>query len=100
MKRANNIVPRDYSNELRNYLAEWKNRDVYDNDMVTWKFNKLLQSWALENCFDKKRVDSITFKALLPYIMTIQGAALNRLKVKPCQHNCFLLLSVSLIFIT
>jgi hypothetical protein len=44
-----------------------------------WKFNKILQTWALDNCFDKKKIDVSLFKALMPYLLSIKGKAVERL---------------------
>ena len=71
----------DFGNELRDYLAKWTARQLGGND-EGWKYNKVVQTWALDNCFDKKKIDSKLFKSLLPYIRTVKGAALNRLSVK------------------
>lgn len=68
--------PRDFVSDLKSYLQAWKLRDSHD-----WKFNKVLQTWALQNCFEKHKIDSKLFKELLPYIMSIQGAAMERLMV-------------------
>ncbi len=39
----------------------------------------MLQAWGLENCFDKDKIDAKLFKELIPYILTVKGAALDRL---------------------
>jgi hypothetical protein len=74
------VIHEDFENELRDYLAKWTARQLGGDD-EGWKFNKVVQTWALDNCFDKKKIDSKLFKSLLPYIRTVKGAALNRLSV-------------------
>ena len=68
---------RDFTVDLVEYLSTWSNRE---NGM--WKFNKTLQIWALEHCFDETKIDASLFKELLPYLASIQGAALERLKTR------------------
>ena len=43
-------APRDFNTDLREYLVEWKDRE---SSHSSWKFNKNLQTWALDNCFCK-----------------------------------------------
>lgn len=66
---------RDYSNDLKEYLSMWRVRE----ETGQWKFNKVLQAWALDNCFEKDKIDAALFKELIPYILTVKGAALDRL---------------------
>jgi WKF domain len=68
---------RDFSTDLLEYLSGWKNRES-----SPWKFNKTLQIWALEHCFDESKIDATLFKELLPYLASIQGGALDRLKTR------------------
>lgn len=65
---------RDYSGDLREYLTDWKRRDK-----TQWKFSKVIQSWALLNCFSSDKVSDEIFDMLLPYISTVQGGARNRI---------------------
>jgi hypothetical protein len=67
---------RDFSGDLETYLEEWEQREA---DGAAWKFNKILQAWALDNCFYKKKVSSGLFKQLIPYLLTVQGGAMDRL---------------------
>ncbi len=67
---------RDFSGDLEDYLEQWVDRETEGS---TWKFNKILQAWALDNCFNKKKVSSDLFKQLLPYLLSVQGGALDRL---------------------
>ncbi len=66
---------RDFSNDLREYLQMWRTRE--ENGI--WKFNKVLQAWALDNLFEKDKIDQVLFKELIPYVLTVKGAALDRL---------------------
>lgn len=68
-------VRRDFSQDLNIYLSQWSHKDEYGG----WKFNKNLQIWALEYCFDVTKIDNELFKSLLPYLASIQGNALERL---------------------
>lgn len=71
---------RDFTQDLKTYLCAWKkSRDSEGTTPGEWKFNKILQTWALDNCFDKKKIDGPLFKELLPYIITIKGGALDRM---------------------
>ena len=65
---------RDFSNDLHEYLEEWTEREG-----GTWKFNKNLQTYALDNCLDIKRIDSPLFNKLVPYINSVVGISRNRL---------------------
>jgi hypothetical protein len=69
---------RDFSNDLIVYLEEWENRKSGNN----WKFNKVLQAWALENCLESSKIEFELFSKLVPYIETVQGSALLRLLTK------------------
>lgn len=64
---------RGFSGDLSEYLALWR------NDKANWKFNKVLQAWALESCFTKDLIDKNLFHDLLPYIGTVIGGARERL---------------------
>ena len=67
---------RDFSTDLLHYLSQWSHKD----DVVgAWKFNKILQNWALEQCFDDSSINADLFTMLLPYLASIQGSALKRL---------------------
>jgi hypothetical protein len=79
-KKASKVgKTRDFPGDLEQYVNEWTERNDGNN---TWKFNKILQAWALDHCFDKKKIDSSLFKVILPYLLTIQGGALDRLVSK------------------
>lgn len=79
---------RNFSQDLQAYLNSWKvtrdneRNEVKQEDILPWKFNKILQAWALDNCFDKKKIDTLMFKELLPYIITIKGGAIDRLATR------------------
>jgi hypothetical protein len=64
---------RGFSADLAAYLTAWR------TDKTTWKFNKVLQAWALESCFNKDLIDKNLFHDLLPYIGTVMGGAKERL---------------------
>jgi hypothetical protein len=87
------VVPtkksRDFSSDLKLYLDQWQahQRAVAANDQVVlqyspWKFNKVLQAWALEHCVDKELLSLELFKQLLLYIATVRGGARDRLREK------------------
>ena len=59
---------RDFSGDLQEYLAGWEQKAT-----VSWKFNKVLQAWALSNAFDENKIDADLFKQLCPYLESVQG---------------------------
>lgn len=65
---------RDFESDLLEYLSNWERRES-----IPWKFNKVLQAWALSNVFDKEKISSSTFKQLSPYLKSVQGGARTRL---------------------
>ncbi|RYH18826.1 DUF2373 domain-containing protein [archaeon] len=67
---------RDFSSDLKDYLKAWKKRDISDSD---WKFNKVLQVWAIAHCLNDKRIDDILLKRLIPYLQSVQGGARDRM---------------------
>ena len=69
---------RDFSTDLMGYISSWNYRETSGQ----WKFNKILQTWALDHCFDKKKIDPTLFKALMPYLLSIKGNAVDRLLVR------------------
>lgn len=64
---------RDFQTDLSNYVTLWA------TNKVEWKFNKILQNYALEHCLDKDKIGKLVFRPLLPYIGSIQGGARDRL---------------------
>jgi hypothetical protein len=48
---------RDFGTDLIGYISSWNYRES-----APWKFNKILQTWALDNCYDKKKIDTSLFK--------------------------------------
>jgi hypothetical protein len=70
-----NSKGRRFAADLRVYLDMWENRDT-----CMWKFNKTLQSWAVLHCLNIDRIDNDLFDKLCPYIQTIQGGTLDRLR--------------------
>jgi hypothetical protein len=65
---------RHFENDLLEYLSNWERKET-----IPWKFNKVLQAWALANVFDKEKIGSNAFKQLCPYLKTVQGGARTRL---------------------
>lgn len=65
---------RDFTSDLTQYICDWNNKIS-----GSWKFSKVLQTWALLNCFDSKKIPKSLFRALLPYLQTVQGSARERL---------------------
>ena len=63
---------RDFSGDLEEYLNGWEQRSVN-----SWKFNKVLQAWALNNAFEKDKIESKLFKLLCPYIESVQGLTMS-----------------------
>lgn len=63
------VKVRDWSGDLMQYVTAWK------GDKTNWKFNKLLQTWALQKWWDKDAVDKNLFHALLPYLGSVMGGA-------------------------
>lgn len=68
---------RDFTSDLIDYLDLWTTRSD-----GRWKFNKVLQAWALEHCLDVSKIDDETFEQLYPYIMSVVGGARDRVKEK------------------
>ena len=66
---------RDFSSDLHDYLEEWVERE----ESGTWKFNKNLQTYALDHCMDVNRIDPTLFNKLVPYINSVMGVSRNRL---------------------
>ena len=67
---------RDFSTDLEAYCTQWAQA------RESWRFNKVLQTWALEHCMDRARISKTLFKTLLPYLASIQGGAKERLLYK------------------
>lgn len=65
---------RDHQTDLKNYLEQWRNRDGGSN----WKFNKVLQTWAIANALNKDEVDKELFRELCPYLHSVSGGAKER----------------------
>lgn len=70
-------VGRDFTGDLMAYLNSWEKKDQAGSQ---WKFNKVLQAWALTNLTSTEKVPPKLFQKLLPYIRTVQGGARDRLK--------------------
>eukprot|EP01031_Cornospumella_fuschlensis_P030268 gene30268-36577_t len=67
---------RDFSSDLKDYLKAWKKRESGDSQ---WKFNKVLQVWAISNCLNDKKIDDPLLKRLIPYLQSVQGGARDRM---------------------
>ena len=65
---------RDFQQDLTAYLDAWTNR----NDGSEWKFNKVLQSWAVQHALDESVVDKGLFKRLIPYLASMAGQQRQR----------------------
>jgi hypothetical protein len=74
-KGNNGKVSRNFLQDLDHYLSEWSLRNTN-----SWKFNKILQSWAIDNCLDKNLIPKNTFLLFVRYADTIRGAARTRLQ--------------------
>lgn len=70
---------RDFATDLNEYLEQWEEDKNSNSNEKKWKFNKVLQEWALQHCLQKQLVSSELFKRLTPYIATVQGKAKERL---------------------
>ena len=75
-EEASGNAGRDFSADLEAYCTQWSQA------RESWRFNKVLQTWALEHCMDRARISKALFKSLLPYLATIQGGAKERLLAK------------------
>lgn len=78
---------RDFSGDLKLYLDQWQaHQHAMETNNKTvlqyspWKFNKVLQAWALDNCLKKDKIPLELFKQLLLYIATVRGGARERLR--------------------
>lgn len=68
---------REFSSDLEAYLNGWA---AFQQDSgASWKFNKVLQEWGIQNCVEKPKVSAALFKLLLPYLATVQGGARQRM---------------------
>lgn len=70
---------RDFTTDLDNYIDDWISSVNNQSGSSTWKFNKVLQEWALKNWQSKSSVPTTLFKKLLPYFDSIRGSARDRL---------------------
>lgn len=61
------------SAQLLSYL------NTFNSDRGAWKYSKKLQVFGLTHAFDAKIIDKPTFRALLPYLASVQGGARDRL---------------------
>lgn len=64
---------RDFSGDLAEYLSTWA------EDKASWKFNKVLQNYLLDNLMDSKKIDKELFRSASAYLASIQGGARDRL---------------------
>ena len=64
---------RDFSADLAVYLNTWS------EDKASWKFNKVLQNFLLDNIMDSKKIDKELFRSASAYLASIQGGARDRL---------------------
>jgi hypothetical protein len=68
---------REFASDLESYLSLWEDSKVSDGS--GWKFNKVLQEWALQHCLEKDMISPNLFKKLIPYAQTVHGKARDRL---------------------
>lgn len=68
------VMAEDFPSDLEKYLDLWKRRDT-----GVWKFQKVIQSRAIEHCLDSNAINEELFDMLLPYLQTIQGGGRLRL---------------------
>lgn len=69
------VVPkRDFQSDLKVYLEAWKARESGSG----WKFNKVLQSWAIMHALNRQLIDKELFKLLCPYLATVMGVQRDR----------------------
>ena len=77
---------RNFTSDLKLYLELWQQHvaiqkgEATDTQYTLWKFNKVLQAWALDHCLDKEKVPLDVFKTLLLYVATVKGGARERLR--------------------
>ena len=64
---------RDFSGDLAEYLSTWA------EDKASWKFNKVLQNYLLDNLMDSKKIDKELFRSACAYLASIEGGARDRL---------------------
>jgi hypothetical protein len=65
---------RDFTTDLDNYLTNWQN-----GESSGWKFNKIIQTWAINNVLDTAKFGEELFQKFIPYAKSIQGASKDRL---------------------
>jgi hypothetical protein len=71
---------RDFASDLKIYVTTWR------TDKSNWKFNKNLQNWALNNCFDGDKIDKQLFHDALPYLVSVVGKARESL-INRCDEH-------------
>ena len=73
--RAPTRSDRNYVQEMLDYVEAWERREQESG----WKFNKVLQNWAIDHVFDRKLIKKDALKPLLRYLKTVQGSARQRI---------------------
>jgi hypothetical protein len=68
---------RDFASDLHEYLVQW---EFKEQEGSMWKFNKVLQAWAIANCTDGDKIKPKLFKKLMPYLDSVQGGTRIRLQ--------------------
>jgi hypothetical protein len=66
---------RNYIEDLEEYLSLWEEKENGSG----WKFNKKIQTWAIENILDIDAIQKDVLKTLLMYLSGIQGSVRERL---------------------
>ena len=74
-KKKKSKKHRDFATDLRSYIESWRNRAIDG----CWKFNKVLQTWTLDNILSCEKINKPLFKLTCEYIMSVQGGAKERL---------------------
>jgi len=66
-----------HQDELDSYIEEWSKKNVGASN--SWKFNKRVQCFLVDNCLDENVVSSETFDKSVAYLMSIVGNTRERL---------------------
>lgn len=77
-RKASQAPPRserNYEQELMEYVQSWERREEGSG----WKFNKVLQNWAIDNVFDRSLIKKDSLKPTLRYLKSVEGSARQRI---------------------
>jgi hypothetical protein len=73
---------RDFAADLEEYIKAWTLKSgiiAPADDSIKWKFNKVLQSWAIDHCLHESSISSPLFYSCIPYLQSVKGAARIRM---------------------